>query len=120
MERGCEVLQRVRSGDRRQLRAPLSGIAVPTTMAAGLAGRPSGLTEKAMAEPVPITKSRETDPSDWWAVDREILHCLAGHEAMTPAEISRELGLSEAEAASLLAMLVREGKVRICQVMLAA
>ncbi len=44
------------------------------------------------------------DPGDWWAVDREILECLAGRGAMTPAELSRELGLSEGEATSLLAM----------------
>ena len=65
-------------------------------------------------------KVKQPVPGDWWAVDQEILDCLAGHEAMSPAEISRQLGLSEAEAASLLAMLVREGKVRICQVALAA
>ncbi len=59
------------------------------------------------------------DPGDWWAVDREILECLAGRGAMTPAELSRELGLSEGEATSLLAMLAREGRVRICQVTLA-
>ncbi|HXJ78893.1 MAG TPA: helix-turn-helix domain-containing protein [Candidatus Methylomirabilis sp.] len=73
-----------------------------------------------MTELVPITKSRDFDPADWWAIDREILQCLACHDAMTPAEVARELGLSAAEAASLLAMLVREGKVRICQVTLAA
>ena len=73
-----------------------------------------------MAEPRPMTKARETDSTDWWAVDREILQCLSRHAAMTPADISRELGLSEAEAASLLALLVREGKVRSCQVALAA
>ena len=61
-----------------------------------------------------------TDPVDWWKVDRDILECLATHGAMTPGEICRELGLSEGEATSLLAMLAREGKVRICQVRLAA
>ena len=46
------------------------------------------------------------------------LECLAGHEAMTLAEISRRLGLSEGETMSLLAMLAGEGKVRIRQVAL--
>jgi DNA-binding Lrp family transcriptional regulator len=60
------------------------------------------------------------DPVDWWKIDREILECLAAHGAMTPGEICRELGLSEGEATSLLAMLGQEGRVRICQVTLAA
>jgi DNA-binding Lrp family transcriptional regulator len=62
------------------------------------------------------------DQSDagWWEVDREILECLAGHRAMSVAEIAARLRLSEGEATSLLAMLAREGKVRICQVMLAS
>lgn len=58
--------------------------------------------------------------SDWWEVDREILECLANHGAMSVVEIARRLHLSEGEATSLLAMLAREGRVRICQVMLAA
>ncbi len=60
------------------------------------------------------------EPVDWWQVDREILECLASHGAMTPQEICRALGLSEGEATSFLAMLVREGRIRICQVTLAA
>jgi DNA-binding Lrp family transcriptional regulator len=73
-----------------------------------------------MVEHRGMTDGQGVDPGDWWAVDHEILDCLAGHGEMTPAEISRCLGLSEGEAMSLLAMLVREGKVRICQVALAA
>ena len=56
----------------------------------------------------------------WWEVDREILECLADHRAMSVMEIADRLRLSEGEATSLLAMLAREGKVRICQVMLAS
>ncbi len=56
----------------------------------------------------------------WWEIDREILECLADHRAMSVAEIAGRLRLSEGEATSLLAMLAREGKVRICQVMLAS
>jgi DNA-binding Lrp family transcriptional regulator len=58
--------------------------------------------------------------SDWWEVDREILECLAHNGAMSVVEVARQLRLSEGEATSLLSMLAREGKVRICQVMLAA
>ena len=60
------------------------------------------------------------DAVNWWAVDDEILSCLTDGTTMTPAEISIRLGLSEGEATSLLAMLAREGKIRICQVALAA
>ena len=58
--------------------------------------------------------------SDWWAVDREILGCLAEHGSMSVTEIAGELHLSEGEATSLLATLASEGKVRICNVALAA
>jgi DNA-binding Lrp family transcriptional regulator len=64
--------------------------------------------------------STDRDDAGWWEIDREILECLAGHSAMSVAEIAGQLHLSEGEATSLLAMLAREGKVRICQVMLAA
>jgi DNA-binding IclR family transcriptional regulator len=61
------------------------------------------------------------DPGEWWTVvDAEILDCLKCHGAMTPSEISRELGISEGEATVLLTMLAREGRVRIERVQLAA
>lgn len=71
-------------------------------------------------EGVKIQGAQGPDPGSWWEVDREILECLASHGAMTPAELSRRLGLSEGEATSLVAMLAREGRVRICQVSLTA
>lgn len=56
-------------------------------------------------------------PDDWWAaIDGEILSCLQRHGPMTPADLSQSVGISEGEAVALLAMLAREGKVRICQV----
>jgi DNA-binding Lrp family transcriptional regulator len=58
--------------------------------------------------------------SDWWSVDRDILDCLADHRSMSVADLAGRLDLSEGEATSLLALLAREGKIRICQVMLAA
>jgi IclR-like helix-turn-helix domain-containing protein len=67
-----------------------------------------------------LARTRQTDPEEWWAVDREILECLAQHPAMSLTEIARQLHLSEGEATSLLAELAREGRVRICQVSLAA
>jgi len=84
---------------------------------------PHGLLDKErnmIDEHKTTTGAQGFDPDSWWEVDREILECLAGHGAMTLAEISRQLGLSEGEATSLLAMLAREGRVRICQVALAA
>ena len=61
------------------------------------------------------------DPRGWWGeIDGEILHCLSGHGTMTLGDVCGALGISEGEATSFLAMLAREGKVRICQVELAA
>lgn len=52
--------------------------------------------------------------SDWWAeIDGAILGCLAGGARLSPAEIGRRVGMSEDAATSCLAMLAREGKVRI-------
>jgi DNA-binding transcriptional regulator LsrR (DeoR family) len=51
----------------------------------------------------------------WGSIDDEILDCVAAR-AMTPAEISSKLGMSEASVSSLLSMLAAEGKVRICAV----
>lgn len=58
---------------------------------------------------------------DWWAeIDGEVLRCLADHGAMSPVELGRRLGISEGEASAFVSMLVREGKLRIRQVELAA
>jgi DNA-binding transcriptional regulator LsrR (DeoR family) len=54
---------------------------------------------------------------DWWAeLDDEILACLHHDRVTTPTEVAGMLGLTEASATSLLAMLARQGKVRICSV----
>jgi hypothetical protein len=50
---------------------------------------------------------------EWWSIDREILDALAVRGAVTPAEIGHKLGIGEAAAASLLAGLATQGKVRI-------
>jgi hypothetical protein len=50
----------------------------------------------------------------WREIDDAVLRCLATGDA-TPAEIGRHLGISEAAAASILVMLVTEGRVRICR-----
>ena len=61
------------------------------------------------------------DSEDWWgATDGEILECLRERGAMTLSELCEELGFSEGAATAFLAMLAREGRVRICQVELAA
>ena len=87
---------------------------------------PAGVVQALLEEGVMIDEPMKAETvggwgSDWWDVDREILDCLAGdHRAMSVAELATRLRLSEGEATSLLAMLAREGKIRICQVMLAA
>ncbi len=63
----------------------------------------------------------ELDPENWWgAIDGEILDLLREHGSASVNELSEELGLSEGAAAAFLAMLAREGRVRILQVELVA
>jgi hypothetical protein len=50
----------------------------------------------------------------WNEIDDEVLQCLAAG-VVAPADIGKQLGMSEAAAASVLAMLAAEGKVRICR-----
>jgi predicted ArsR family transcriptional regulator len=58
-----------------------------------------------------------SEPQDWWVtVDSETLRCLVEHGPMSPDELGKRLGMSEAAASSLLSHLVREGKARICLV----
>jgi hypothetical protein len=59
--------------------------------------------------------------TDWWAeLENELLTCVEEIGLATPAEVGRRLGFSETSAASLLAILVREGKVRMCLVQAAS
>ena len=63
----------------------------------------------------------QLDPENWWAhIDGEILDCLREHGSATVKELSEELGLSEGAATAFVAMLAREGRVRIVQVELVA
>lgn len=51
---------------------------------------------------------------DFWSLlDGEVLDCLACGRPLSPAEIGAKLGMSAESAASLLTMLVRDGRVRI-------
>ncbi len=51
---------------------------------------------------------------DWWGeTDNAILDCLRHEGAMSPGELGRQLAISEGEATAFLAMLAREGKVRL-------
>jgi predicted ArsR family transcriptional regulator len=53
----------------------------------------------------------------WWnEIDDQVQGCLERHGAMAPAEIARQLGLSEGAVASVLSMLAQEGKLRIARV----
>ena len=63
----------------------------------------------------------QLDPENWWGdIDGEILDRLREHGSATVSELSEELGLSEGAATAFLAMLAREGRVRIVRVELAA
>ena len=53
--------------------------------------------------------------SDWWDIDGEVLSAL-GAGARTPEEIAAMVGMSAAAVTSVVAMLAREGRVRICRV----
>jgi hypothetical protein len=54
---------------------------------------------------------------DWWSdVEKDVLGCLDGRGAVAPAEVAACLGVSEDATISLLAMLAREGRVKICLV----
>jgi DNA-binding Lrp family transcriptional regulator len=55
----------------------------------------------------------ETMSELWDEIDNELLDCLAARGSMAPAEIGRRLAISEEAVVSLLAMLAREGRVRI-------
>ena len=53
----------------------------------------------------------------WWnEIDDQVQGCLERQGAMAPAEIARQLGLSEGAVASVLSMLAQEGKLRIARV----
>ena len=55
--------------------------------------------------------------NEWWSdLDDDLLATLGAGGAMTPAELGRRLGVSEAAIGSLVAMLATEGRVRICLV----
>jgi hypothetical protein len=59
----------------------------------------------------------DLDPENWWAaVDGQILDCLRAHGAMKVEALCDELHLSEGEASAFLAMLTREGAVKIREV----
>ena len=52
----------------------------------------------------------------WWdEIEGEIDQCLRQGDC-TPAELGRQLGMSESAIASLICVLVAEGKVRIARV----
>jgi winged helix-turn-helix DNA-binding protein len=66
-----------------------------------------------------ITRTRPSlvAGDDWWGeLDAAVLDCLARCGAASPEEIGRVVGLSPNAVASVLVMLMREGKVRITRV----
>jgi hypothetical protein len=67
------------------------------------------------------TGGYELDPENWWgAVDGEILDALAGRGAMSLTALCEQIGASEGEMIGFVAMLAREGRIRICQIERAA
>ena len=53
----------------------------------------------------------------WWSeIDDAVLACLGETGEMSPDEIGRRLGMSDAAAISVLGMLAQEGRVRIVRV----
>jgi DNA-binding MarR family transcriptional regulator len=55
--------------------------------------------------------------SDWWTdLDTAVLECLKDDGPVTPAQMAERLGMTEAAVTSLLCMLAKQRKVRICLV----
>jgi hypothetical protein len=53
----------------------------------------------------------------WWSeIDQAVRDCLARRGPMTPAELGRYLALSESAVASVLSLLVQQGRLRITRV----
>lgn len=53
----------------------------------------------------------------WWnEIDAQIEKALVRGGGMTPGDLAREIGLSEAATVSVLSRLASEGKVRIARV----
>jgi hypothetical protein len=62
-------------------------------------------------------REMEERNSDWWSLlDNEVLDCLWCGRPLSPEEIGDKLGMSAEAAASLVTMLVRDGRVRITSV----
>jgi predicted ArsR family transcriptional regulator len=59
----------------------------------------------------------DADLGNWWsATDGQILECLKAHGPMKLEALCDELHLSAGEASAFLAMLTREGRVKIREV----
>jgi uncharacterized membrane protein len=64
-----------------------------------------------------IAMYRSTSVDFWSELDADVLRCLEERQGeMTPAEIGRDLGISEDAVCSIVGMLAEGGKVRICSV----
>jgi winged helix-turn-helix DNA-binding protein len=85
------------------LQCPSSGLVL-----AALGAGPGGASSEA----------EEGTMDGWWDdMDREILEALTAAKGPTdPVDLARALGIPPAALCSCLAMLVADGKVRICSV----
>jgi hypothetical protein len=60
---------------------------------------------------------RERHVDGWWEdIEREIVQCLEQYGELSPSDIGKHVGLSEASIASLLGVLAVGGAVRIARV----
>lgn len=69
-------------------------------------------------ESLTVVLALPAQSDDWWDLDAAVLAALASG-AKSPAEIGQSVGISESSAASLVAMLAQNGKIRIRLVELA-
>jgi hypothetical protein len=61
--------------------------------------------------------AQEIPMDGWWTeIDNQVRTCLEREGAMAPAELGRQLGLSEGAVTSVLSLLAQEGKLRIARV----
>lgn len=73
---------------------------------------------------MPTTEERregvECGDDFWSLLDAEVLDCLGCGRPLSPEEVGAKLGMTAESAASLITMLVRDGRVRITAVELPA
>ncbi len=84
------------------------------------AGEYGGQGNGAARAPLPVSagrRDRHEAMDGWWSeIDQEICDGVARHGSVAPVDLARQLGLSESALASLLSLLVPQGRLRIIRV----